>query len=149
MDKIAQAKAKAAERRSKIAELKCSEMKRLNAKTAKKGDVIFLVGPWNFHWNMKRSEKYSEDVYAYHKWTIHSIGKKVLKLSDEEGLRKTASYSYDGNFLIPRMIIKGESIVYNFSFFAWEEKDIETVVDCMRMADQYARSNFRIEEHRY
>ena len=61
-----------------------------NAKQLKKGMEVFRYGAWNFHPHSARQlmrgyTEIPEDKLYIDRWFVHSVGKSVLRLIDENG----------------------------------------------------------------
>jgi hypothetical protein len=113
---------------------------KLSAKDVKKGDTIIEVNAWNFISDWKRNIKkgktaIEDDIYRTTQWTVHSCGKKQMKLMDDKGMaKKLILIDEKGNF--------SSTIVKNYV-------DAHKSVQEMFLEDKYSTDNYTIEEHRY
>lgn len=113
---------------------------KLTAQNVKKGDTIIEVGAWNFISNWTRHIKrgntvIEEDIYRTTEWTVHSCGKKQMRLMDVKGMSKKLVYIDDkGNF--------SSVITKNYN-------DAHELAQEMFLSDKYSTNNYTIEEHRY
>jgi len=115
-------------------------MKKLNNKTAKKGDTIFIVTPFNHHFNSSRNRP-SVDTYNVEEWVIHSIGKKIMKLEDSQGLKGAQKYAdSQGNYLTSRSLISDPFT----NFFCFEEKEIDSTIEAIRANDNHTSERFEV-----
>jgi len=115
-------------------------MKNLNKSNFKKGDKIILTTPWN-HLLGRERRNVVVDSYNVREWTILSIGKKELLLSDSDGNKGDCYYSdRDGNFLISNNDVR---------YYATNESEINANIEKMRINDKFSTSTFEIVNIRY
>lgn len=115
---------------SKSNELTPTTMK---ATELKKGMRVVEFGPYNFlseQW--KERESNETDEYSYHVWNIHSVGKVLLRLEDEEGLKTAALRSWNGEF----------------ARIALSLDDVKRIIDERRAKYGYEPNSYIIADHR-
>jgi len=118
----------------------------LQISEAKKGMTIFEVSPYNFysvnnkrsdHWDFK-TKKYTphtKDIYAFCEWTIYACGKKVLKVCDEKGMKKSmGSYAREDG---------------TYGYFVTSKEMAIQLINELRELDSYKTSEFDIIETRF
>lgn len=118
----------------------------LNAKDLRKGTQVVQVTPWNFLRNQERKDPfhrdergrcvytpYDRDIYAYTQWTVHSVGKKIMRLTvGEEMKRRNVYLKEDGSI---------------FGYFVKDLDDAKRLIDEMRAGDPRSTEEFAIEQH--
>jgi len=88
----------------------------LTADQVRKGDVVAIVGPWDFHRHYGgsyRGRKDPEtDVYYYEIWTVAACGKQLARLTSETGNLKRNIYvmNRDGRRAFVEFICKPDQV---------------------------------------
>jgi hypothetical protein len=120
----------------------------LKVSEAKKGMVVYQVYVWNFHFNRERQPKhhrdekgrsvytpYEHDIYLISQWTIHSCGKKLLRLCDSQGMKGSkVSSSICGD---------------DYGWITTSKELAYQLVNELRSIDQYSTEKFEILYERH
>jgi len=103
----------------------------------RKGDVVAIVGAWDFHRNHGgnyRSKDGQTDVYYYEVWTVAACGKKIARLVKE-------NETYKSNVWI--MDREGRP---SFQSFICKPENVEAMAAYLHSTDRAAKPSHRLSE---